>query len=196
VEGIVNFMKGFYSQSGKEAHIIDERFNGGGWIPTFFIEALIRQFDTAMVPRYGPTIGFPTQSLAGPKAMLINEYAGSGGDMFPWLFKNAKVGPLIGMRTWGGLVGISGGLPLVDGGSVTAPAFGIFDTSNQKWIAENTGVDPDIKVDNDPGVLARGEDAQLKAAFVYLMAEIKAGRGAKPIIDPKFPKAGSGLGGN
>lgn len=192
VNGIINFVKGFYSQSGKEAWVIDERFNGGGWIPTFFTEALARQYDTALKARYGPIVGFPTQSLSGPKAMLINEYAGSGGDMFPWLFKNSKLGPLIGTRTWGGLVGIQGGINLVDGGNVTSPAFGIFDVQRRKWIAENTGVDPDVHVDNDPGVLAKGDDAQLKKAVEYLMAEIKAGRGAKPIVSPDFPKFGGG----
>ena len=192
VNGIINFVMGFYSQSGKEAWVIDERFNGGGWIPTFFTEALARQYDTALKARYGPIVGFPTQSLSGPKAMLINEYAGSGGDMFPWLFKNSKLGPLVGTRTWGGLVGIQGGIGLVDGGNVTSPAFGIFDVERRQWIAENTGVDPDIKVDNDPGVLARGTDEQLKKAVEYLMAEIKAGRGAKPIVSPNFPKFGGG----
>ena len=188
VGGILGFNRGFYSQSGKEAWVIDERFNGGGWIPTFFVEKLAREMDTAGRPRNGMEVGFPPQSLEGPKAMLINEHAGSGGDMFPWLFKNRGLGPLIGTRTWGGLVGISGGVNLVDGGSVTSPSFGIYDTRRGAWIAENTGVDPDIEVDNDPGVWARGEDTQLDRAVKYLMDQLAAGKGRKPFVRPNFPK--------
>lgn len=187
-EGIVGFMRGFYSQSGKEAWIIDERFNGGGFIPTFFLEALQRTMDSAFQGRNGKPFGLPTQSLDGPKAMLINEYAGSGGDMFPWLFKNRKQGPLIGMRTWGGLVGIQGGVPLVDGGNVTSPGFGIFDPIRGEWIAENKGVDPDIQVDNNPEVIAKGEDPQLVTGINYLLDELKKGKGRKPIVAPPFPR--------
>jgi tricorn protease len=194
VNGIINFVRGFYSQSGKEAYIIDERFNGGGWIPTFFIEALSRKFDTALQQRNGIDIGFPTQSLDGPKAMLINEHAGSGGDMFPWLFKNSGLGPLIGTRTWGGLVGISGQLSLVDGGGVTSPSFGIYDQERTKWIAENTGVDPDIEVDNDPESLAAGKDAQLWAGVKYLLDELKKGKGRKPLKSPDVIKIKKGGG--
>lgn len=186
--GIVGFMRGFFSQSGKQAWIIDERFNGGGFIPTFFVEYLEKQMDSAFQGRNGKPFGLPTQSLIGPKAMLINEYAGSGGDMFPWLFKNRKLGPLIGTRTWGGLVGIQGGVPLVDGGNVTSPGFGIFDPVRGEWIAENKGVDPDMVVDNNPEAIAKGEDPQLVAAINYLLDELKKGKGRKPIVAPTFPK--------
>ncbi len=190
IGGILGFNRGFYSQSGKEAWVIDERFNGGGWIPTFFIEKLVREMDTALRPRNGMDVGFPTQSLEGPKVMLINEHAGSGGDMLPWLFKNRGLGPLIGTRTWGGLVGITGGVSLVDGGSVTSPSFGIYDTRRGAWIAENTGVDPDIEVDNDPSVWARGEDAQIERAVRHLMEQLAQGKGRKSFSAPAFPKVG------
>lgn len=173
VQGVIEFVKGFYSQTDKDALIVDERFNGGGMIPTFFIEKLIRKYDTGFQQRNGADVGFPTGTVEGPKIMLINEYAGSGGDMFPWLFQNAKVGPLLGMRTWGGLVGITGNAPLVDGGSITAPEFGIYDTRRGEWIAENKGVDPDIEVDANPELIAQGKDPQLEKAIEWTLNELK-----------------------
>lgn len=185
-EGMIEFAKGYYSQSDKEALIVDERFNGGGMIPTFFIEKLIRETKTMFRQRNGGDIGFPTQAVEGPKAMLINEYAGSGGDLLPWFFRQAKIGPLIGTRTWGGLVGITGSAPIVDAGMVTAPEFGLYDHVEGKWIAENTGIDPDITVDNRPDILAAGKDAQLEKAIEHLLNELKKGR--RPIKVPDFPK--------
>lgn len=175
VPGIVGFVKGFYSQMDKEAWLVDERYNGGGSIPTFFIEALQREFTNMIRPRHGEDVGLPV-ALNGPKAMLINEHAGSGGDLFPYLFKKAGLGPLIGTRTWGGLVGISGGLQLVAGGSVTSPAFGIYDPQTGQWIAENTGVDPDIEIDDDPASAATGKDVQLERGVRYLMEQLQRGR--------------------
>lgn len=189
VEGIIGFIRGFYSQVDKEAWIIDERYNGGGWIPTFFIEFLNREFTNVIDPRHGRDIGLPT-GLDGPKAMLINQHAGSGGDLFPYLFKKAGLGPLIGVRTWGGLVGISGNIPLMAGGGVTAPAFGIYDPDTGKWIAENTGVSPDIQVDDRPDLAAKGQDPQLEAAVKYLLDQLAKGKGNKinkpnpPVINP------------
>ena len=187
-DGIIGFIKGFYSQADKVAWVIDERYNGGGFIPTFFTEFLQRQFVSAFAPRHGAVVPLPS-GLVGPKAMLINEYAGSGGDMFPYLFKKAKLGPLIGTRTWGGLVGIQGGVPLVDGGSVTAPGFGIYDTDTGKWMAENTGVDPDIEVDDRPDLAAQGRDPQLEKAMEYLINELKK---SKIHIAPRPPFPGIG----
>lgn len=189
VDGMIMFVRGFYSQTDKEAWVIDERFNGGGWIPTFFIEALIREMTNVYSPRHGENVSLPT-SLNGPKAMLINEYAGSGGDLFPYLFKKAGLGPLIGTRTWGGLVGINGYYGLSDGGGVTAPAFGIFDPKTGKWIAENTGVDPDILVDDRPDLVAQGKDVQLDTAIEYLMKRIPKER--VPVKRPPFPTVGGG----
>lgn len=188
--GVIEFIKGFYSQIDKDAWVIDERFNGGGMIPTFFIEFLQREVMAGFKARDTKPIFFPTGNLTGPKAMLINEHAGSGGDMFPWLFKEHKLGPLIGMRTWGGLVGIQGGVPLVDGGQVTAPGFGIYDPFKGAWVAENTGISPDIQVDNRPDQLAKGLDPQLDRALAYLAEELKKAR--KPLKVPPFPTAKPG----
>jgi tricorn protease len=190
-EGIIEFTKGFYSNSAAEAWIIDERYNGGGFIPTFFIEALQRQMATAFAPRYGQDIALPPQAWEGPKCMLINEFAGSGGDMLPWLFKNAGLGKLIGTRTWGGLVGIQGAAGLVDGGGVTAPAFGIYDRATRKWIAENTGIDPDIEVDARPDLVAAGKDPVLDRALAEMTKAIGP-TPRKPIAKPAFPSPKGG----
>jgi tricorn protease len=185
-EGMIEFAKGYYSQIDKKAIIIDERFNGGGMIPTFFIELLQRKLMAGFRQRNGGDIFFPTAKLDVPQAMLINEYAGSGGDLFPYFFKQQKLGPLIGTRTWGGLVGITGNAPLTDGGGVTAPEFGIYDPFTGKWIAENTGVDPDINIDRTPADVAKGKDPQLDRAIQYLLEQIKKGKPAIKV--PDFPK--------
>ncbi|MBS1717604.1 MAG: PD40 domain-containing protein [Armatimonadetes bacterium] len=188
-EGIVEFTKAYYSQPNKEALIVDERFNGGGYIPTFFIEKLQRQaIAGAVVRNSGPFIT-PQFQIPGPKVMLVNGYAGSGGDMFPWLFRENKLGPLMGTRTWGGLVGISGGVELIDGGNVTAPEFGLFDFRTGKWIAENNGVEPDIDVDARPDLMAKGQDPQLEQAVKYLLDQLQK-QGTRKLILPKFPKVG------
>lgn len=188
-DGIIGFVKGFYSQQDKLAWVIDERYNGGGFIPTFFNEFLQRSFVSVISPRHGDPAPVPS-GLNGPKVMLINEYAGSGGDMFPYLFKKSKLGPLIGTRTWGGLVGIQGSIPLVDGGGVTAPAFGIYDADTGKWMAENTGVDPDIEVDDRPDLAARGQDPQLEKGVDYLINELKKAK-VKFQPRPDYPKPGN-----
>ncbi len=184
--GMVEFLKGYYSQSDKEALIVDERWNGGGQIPTFFIEKLARTYKTGLRARNEGDISFPVQTVEGPKAMLINGYAGSGGDLFPWLFRQSKLGPLIGERTWGGLVGIGGGAPLLDGGFLTAPGFGLYDMETGTWIAENTGVEPDIEVDARPDLVAQGKDPQLEKAVEYLMGELK--KGPRKTKRPNFPR--------
>lgn len=185
-EGMIGFIKGYYSQSDKEAILIDERYNGGGMIPTYFFEKIMRSYQAFGRQRNSGDVGFPVQTLDGPYAMLINEYAGSGGDMFPWLFKRNKIGPLIGTRTWGGLVGITSPAPLVDGGFIYAPEFGIYDQTTGKWIAENTGVDPDIKVDLTPRDRALGQDPQIAKGVEYLLKEI-AKRGKPVRKRPDFP---------
>lgn len=173
IPGAIEFIRGFYSQTDKEGWVIDERYNGGGMIPTFFIEFLQREYVAKMKARNWKDIGFPTGTMEGPKVMLVNEYAGSGGDMLPWLFREAKLGPLMGRRTWGGLVGIQGSAPLVDGGFFTSPGFGIYDHKKGQWIAENTGVTPDIEVDAQPDLIAQGKDPQLERAVSYLMDQIR-----------------------
>lgn len=187
VDGMIGFMKGYYSQSQKDALIIDERFNGGGFIPTFFVERLQRKVQSGFKARYGAEIGFPTQSVNGPTAMLVNEYAGSGGDMLPYLYKINKVGKIFGKRTWGGLVGIQGNFPLVDGGAVTVPGFGLYDITTGKWIAENTGVDPDVVIDARPDKVFAGVDEALEATVKHLLAELKKNP-PKPLKAPVSPK--------
>lgn len=186
-EGMIGFIRGYYSQMDKEAWIIDERFNGGGFIPTFFIEFLQRQVVAKMKNRDFKDIAFPVGALEGPKVMLVNEYAGSGGDMLPWLFKNQGLGKLIGKRTWGGLVGIQGGVQLIDGGNVTSPGFGIYDPVKGQWIAENTGVDPDIDVDARPDLIAQGQDPQLDRAIEEIKKEMARNRG-RDFKEPAFPR--------
>lgn len=184
VQGITEFIKGYYAQSDKEAFVIDERYNGGGFIPTFFGERLMRPIVTGIQQRHGTDMMYPPQTWDGPKAMLINRYAGSGGDHFPWLFRHLKIGPLFGTRTWGGLVGISGGRLLVDFGQVTAPEFALYDIETGQVIAENKGIDPDVEVDDTPDLVSQGRDPELEAAIKYLMDELKKGR--KPYAKPKF----------
>jgi tricorn protease len=182
--GIEEFTKQYYPQIDKQGIIVDERFNGGGFIPDFFIERLQRRTWAYWSTRDGDDFRTPGTSIDGPKCILINEYAGSGGDAFPHYFRLAGVGPLIGKRTWGGLVGISQSLPLVDGGVVTMPDFGMWDAKSGEWIIENHGVDPDIEVENPPDALVAGRDPQLERAIQYCMDEL----GAHPPRKPPRPK--------
>ena len=128
----------------------------------------------------------PPVAHFGPKAMLINGWSGSGGDCFPFYFKQSGLGPLIGMRTWGGLIGITGAPPLVDGGGVTVPTFGIYSTNGQ-WIIEGYGVDPDIEVVDDPGGDGPGGDPQLERAVAEVLKHIRQHPVAEP-RKPKYPK--------
>jgi len=170
-EGASDFVRGFYTQTDKEAMLVDERWNGGGYIQPWFVDTLSRKKKAMIEPRYGAhTPEAPV--IEGPMALLINQYAGSGGDFFPYMFKQAKRGPLIGKRTWGGLVGINGGYNLVDGGNLTSPSFAIYNPDTGEIIAENQGVDPDVDVDMRPDLVAEGRDPQLEAAVKYLLEEL------------------------
>ncbi len=161
VDGQSELVRQFIGQRGRAALIIDERWNGGGQIPTRFIEMLNRPVTNYWAIRDGKdwTLYSP-DGQQGPKCMLINGLAGSGGDAFPFYFKQAKLGPVIGMRTWGGLVGISGNPGLIDGGSITVPTFGFYKT-NGTWGIEGHGVDPDIEVVDDPAKMQDSGDPQL-----------------------------------
>ncbi len=170
--GLTNFNRYFFAQVGKEAAIIDERFNGGGMLATDIIEYLKRPMLSGAAFRDGRDLVQPYGAIFGPKVMLINEFAGSGGDAMPWYFRRAGVGKLIGKRTWGGLVGMAGAPPLLDGGFVSAPASGIYNPNGQ-WEVENIGIPPDIEVEHDPALVLQGRDPQLEKAIEVVMAELK-----------------------
>ena len=161
----------FMAQWRKDGLVIDERWNSGGQIPDRFIELLNRPMLSYWAVRDGESQQWPPVSHAGPKVMLINGWSGSGGDAFPFYFREAKVGPLVGTRTWGGLIGISGAPPLADGGGVTVPTFRMYDVRGQ-WFAEGRGVEPDIPVEDDPTQLAKGADPQLERAIEELKARM------------------------
>jgi tricorn protease len=170
--GFNNFNRYYFAQIGKEGAVIDERFNGGGQIADYIVENLKRPQTNFFSTRYGDAFSTPQNQIFGPKAMIINEYAGSGGDAMPWLFRQRGVGPLIGKRTWGGLVGIFGFPPLIDGGSVTAPNLAFWNLKGE-WDVENHGVTPDIEVEFDPAAVRAGHDPQLEKAVEVLMADLK-----------------------
>ena len=162
--GFTNFTRYFYAQVGKEAVIIDERFNGGGALATDIIEHLKRTMMSLVATRDGEDEVQPQGAIFGPKVMIINEFAGSGGDAMPNYFRRAGVGKLIGKRTWGGLVGRAGAPPLMDGGFVSAPSSAVWGPAGE-WDAENVGIAPDIEVEHDPALVRQGKDPQLERAM-------------------------------
>ncbi len=175
----------FRGQVTKAGLIIDERFNSGGQIPDRFVEMLDRPLRNYWAVRDGADWTWPPVANFGAKAMLINGWSGSGGDCFPFYFKQSKLGPLIGQRTWGGLIGITGTPGLVDGGSITVPTFGIYSKTGE-WIIESYGVDPDIDVVDDPGEMARGGDPQLERAIFEVMKSIRQNPPPE-VKKPKYP---------
>ncbi len=192
VDGVVEFWRMYFAQVDKDALIIDERYNSGGFIPDFFVEKLGRTPLGGFTPRGMEGQQIPGGGNFGPKVMLINSYAGSGGDAFPFFFRKRKIGPLIGTRTWGGLIGITGRRDLMIGGGITVPQFAFWDVDangQAHWAVENLGVPPDIEVDNKPDDVARGEDAQLDAAINYLKDQLKKTGYKKPTL-PKYPGSG------
>jgi len=170
--GLTAFNREFYAQIGKQAAIIDERYNGGGLLGTDISEILNRKPLSAAAGRSGADLVQP-QGIFGPKVMIINEAAGSGGDAMPWYFRRTGAGKLIGTRTWGGLVGMAGTPPLMDGGSVSAPASGIYNPISGEWEVENIGVSPDIEVLQDPALVRAGHDPQLEKAVEVVLEELK-----------------------
>ncbi len=170
--GYTSFNRYFFSQVGKEAAIIDERFNEGGQLADYIIDYLRRPLMSKAVTREGKDWSSPSEAIYGPKVMIINEMSGSGGDALPWYFRKAGIGPLIGKRTWGGLVGIGGYPELIDGGGVTAPRVAIYGL-NGEWEVENHGVAPDYEVDLDPAAWRQGHDAQLDKAIEVVMQQLK-----------------------
>jgi tricorn protease len=174
IPGVIMFDKYLNAQLGKEGLIVDERYNHGGSVPDFYTEKLQRQLLALISPRNGLDVPVPGQAIFGPKVMIVNELAGSGGDCFPWFFQYQKIGPIVGTRTWGGLVGYNRIIPMMDGGSVTAPEAGFWTTQNGgQWIAENHGVDPDYTVEERPDVVVNGHDPQLEKAIELALDGLK-----------------------
>ena len=173
-EGLNEFARWYYPQLDKEALIIDDRENGGGNISPMVIERLLRKTYRMTMSRGSNLNGtVPEGTHDGPKVLLINKYSASDGDLFPWSFKANGLGTVIGTRTWGGIVGISGSLPYMDGTDVRVPFFTNYDAATGEWIVENHGVDPDILLDNDPIKEYAGEDEQLNKAIEVALEQLK-----------------------
>jgi tricorn protease len=183
--GQTELVRMFRAQYAKEGLIIDERFNSGGQIPDRFVELLNRPLYNFWAVRDGRDWQTPTIAHAGPKVMLINAWSGSGGDAFPYYFRAAGVGPLIGTRTWGGLIGISGAPSLIDGGRLTAPTFSFYNVDGE-WDVENLGVDPDIEVVDDPSLMLDGGDPQLDRAIAEVMEALEQNPPIRP-DRPEYP---------
>ncbi len=188
VGGQTELMRQWAAQITKDGLIIDERFNSGGQIPDRFIEMLNRPLYSYWGVRDGKDWQWPPMAHVGPKVMLINSWSGTGGDAFPFFFKYAGLGPLIGTRTWGGLIGYTGAPALIDGGGISVPTFGIYSTDGE-WIIEGHGVDPDIEVIDDPSQLAQGTDPQLERAISEVMRMLEENPPTRP-NQPAAPRRG------
>ena len=186
VEGLNEFIKHFYPQLNKKALIIDDRGNGGGNVSPMIIERLNRSLAMISIARNTVQYSNPFQMIVGPKVVLINEYSASDGDLFPYRFKKYKMGKVIGKRSWGGVVGIRGSLPIIDGGYLNRPEFAPYDTEGKNWIIEGYGVDPDIVVDNDPATEYAGTDQQLQAAINQILEDLKT-QGISLPAPPPYP---------
>lgn len=185
ISGFTNFNRYYFAQNTKQGAIIDERFNAGGWIADYIVDWFTRPFLAAAMTREGKDQLIP-QLIYGPKVMLINEHAGSGGDALPWMFRRFGTGPLIGTRTWGGLIGAGGYPSLIDGGVVTAPRFAVYNPESGQFDVENRGVSPDIEVDLDPALWRQGHDSQLEEGVAVALKELKE-HPVQPIKRPKYP---------
>ncbi|MDB6170552.1 MAG: protease [Verrucomicrobia bacterium] len=185
-EGLNEFVRRFYPQLNKQALIVDVRGNGGGNVSPMIIERLQRELTMINIRRNGTPATNPSQMLLGPKVTLLNEYSASDGDLFPFRFRENGLGKLVGKRSWGGVVGISGTLPFTDGGFLNKPEFAPYSKDGKAWVIEGHGVDPDIVVDNDPAREFRGEDQQLDKGIEVILEELKTqGRTLPP--PPAWP---------
>jgi tricorn protease len=182
VGGYTNFNRFYFAQVDKQGAVIDERYNHGGEVADYIIDMLKRPLRNCDVTREGEKFCSPLAQIYGPKTMIINEMSGSGGDALPWMFKQDSVGPLVGTRTWGGLVGIYNYPPLLDGGFVTAPRVAIYGLHGQ-WEVENHGIAPDIEVENDPASVAAGHDPQLERAVQVTLDALHK----NPVVLPDHP---------
>ena len=176
--GYTNFNRYYYMQMHREGAVIDERFNGGGSAADYMVDMMNRPLLNYWATRDGKDFQTPTAVINGPKVMIINEHAGSGGDALPYYFRDRKIGPLVGTRTWGGLVGIYDYPVLIDGGSVTAPRVAFYN-KNGKWEVENEGVPPDIEVEQLPKEMKDGRDPQLERAVNEAMRLLEKNPPAK-----------------
>lgn len=192
VDGQNELFRQFFGQRQMPALLIDERWNGGGQIPTRFIELLGRAPVNYWARRHGNDWPWPPDGHFGPKAMLINGLAGSGGDAFPNYFRQTGIGKLFGTRTWGGLVGISGNPGLVDGGAIAVPTFGFYRT-NGNWGIEGHGVDPDFEVIDDPAKMQDGSDPQIDAAVAHLLEQLKTNAYTPPHRPNSPDRRGMGI---
>ncbi len=191
-EGLNEFARYFYPQLDKEALIIDDRANGGGNVSPMIIERLLRKPYRMTMSRTSTMTGtIPDATQYGPKVLLINKYSASDGDLFPWSFKANQLGTVIGTRTWGGIVGISGSLPYMDGTDIRVPFFTNYDAKTGQWIVENHGVDPDILLDNDPIQEQAGVDQQLEKAIEVVLEQLKD---RKPLPGVPAPRTFKDLG--
>ncbi len=181
-QGHEYFKRYFFPQANRKAIIVDERFNGGGMIADYYIDLLTRPLQSYWNMRYGNDLKTPSASIQGPKVMIIDETAGSGGDMLPWMFRKFGVGTLVGKRTWGGLVGTLGFPELMDGGMVTAPNLAIW--TEDGFVVENVGVAPDIEVEQWPADVLDGKDPQLEKAIEVALRELEKNPPAEPVRPP------------
>jgi tricorn protease len=172
-QGLNEFVKYFYPQLNKKGLIIDDRGNGGGNVSPMIIERLQRELVLMSMARNTEPGTRPAQVFVGPKVMLIDNYSASDGDLFPYQFKALELGTIIGMRTWGGVVGIRGPIPFVDGGTLYRPEFAPYGINGEGWVIEGFGVEPDIEIDNDPAKEYAGEDEQLNKAIEVVLEQMK-----------------------
>ena len=186
--GFVSFNRYFFAQQDKKGAVIDERFNGGGLLDDYMVDLMNRSLRAAITNEApgGSPFRLPA-GILGPKVLLINEMSGSGGDFFPWVFRHQKIGPLIGMQTWGGLVKSSVHYSMVDGGTLTAPDNAVYDPVSKKWIAENEGIPPDIQIRQDAVSLSKGLDPQLERAVMEALKLLEQ-QGEIDMAPPAFPK--------
>ncbi len=186
-KGLNEFVKYFYPQLRKQAVIVDVRGNGGGNVSPLVIERLRREAAMIAIARNTTPSFNPEYLIAGPKVCLLDEFSASDGDIFPYRFRHYKLGKLIGKRSWGGVVGVRGTLPIVDGGFLNRPEFSRYDLEGKEWIMEGYGVDPDIVVDNDPAKEFAGIDEQLNKAIEVILEELKSAPVKIP-DPPPYPK--------
>ena len=173
VAGYTAFNRYYFAQQDKQGLVLDERYNQGGSVADYIVDELARKPMGYFARRAGKPITEPITGIAGPTVMIINESGGSGGDALPYLFHEAKLGPLVGTRTWGGLVGTLGDASPVDDGGITAPDLAFYDLKG-KWAVENEGITPDIEVENTTAEAIRGHDTQLERAVAEALKLLEA----------------------